>query len=74
MRDLDVGSTRTIAEQSSYILLIPEYTMPNVTTGDKIFASTGETPTAVPSENVFTVQGSIFAGRTRRQTLLCTFA
>ena len=46
--------------------------MMDVVEGDKIFMAADE-PSAVPANDVFTVQGIISAGGNRRQTFLCTY-
>ena len=51
-RELDVGSDRTLAQQTAYIKLIPEFEMMDVVEGNKIFMADSE-PTSVPSNGFF---------------------
>ena len=71
---VDVPGTDTLQQRLSRVQIVPEFTVPSVVIGDKLFLHTGEAsaePTDFPTSGVYTIQNIISTGDSYRQTFVC---
>ena len=72
---VDVPGTGTLRERLALIEITPEFTVPAVKIGDKLFLHVGEAsaePTAFPTLGVFVIDDVISTGNAFRQRFVCS--
>ena len=72
---VDVPGTGTLQERLALVEITPEFTVPTIAIGDKLFLHAGDPetePTAIPTTGVFVVDDIISTGNAFRQRFVCS--
>ena len=71
---VDVPGTQTLQERLAIVEITPEWTVPLIKQGDKLFLHKGDAdlePTDLPANGVYTIQNIISTGDSYRQVFVC---